>query len=138
MWRWWNCPMFYSHRAAQETAADTVTGGTKSHGPLPHAWSLSIHWIATFLSPLPLQPGDSTSPAGALLRGGCRIYSPLHGLYSVKAPRWAGLWLSCLHSLVLSLPRLFDQNKSVPKHEFHKVHKLSSVPVSACHTQEKF
>lgn len=117
MWRWRNCLVFYSHRAAQETTSDTLTGGTKNHCPLPYAliaWSLLIHWVTTFLSPLPLQPGDSTSPTGALLSGGPRIYSSLlaqHGLLSIRAPRCAGLWLYCLHSLVLSLPGLFDQKK---------------------------
>lgn len=133
MWRWRNCLVFYSHRAAQETTTDTLTGGTKNHCPLPHAliaWSLLMHWVTTFLSPLPLQPGDSTSPTGALLSGGPRIYSSLRGLLSIRAPRCAGLWLYCLHSLVLSLPGLFDQKKSVPKHEFHKVRKLSSVYLS--------
>lgn len=117
MWRWRNCLVFYSHRAAQETATDTLTGGTKNHSPLPHAliaWSLLIHWVATFLSPLPLQPGDSTTPTGALLRGGPRIYSSLHSLHSIRAPRCAGLWLYCLHSLVLS-SQYCSTKKKCPK-----------------------
>lgn len=140
VWRWRNCPVFHSNRAAQETTADTLTRGTKNCCPLPHAlvaWSLLIHWIARFLSPLPLHLGDSTTPTGALLRGGRRIHSSLHGLHSIGAPRCVGLWLYCLHSLVLSLPGLFDQKKSVPKHEFHKVHKLPSVPVSVPVTLRK-
>lgn len=114
VWRWRNCPVFHSNRAAQETTADTLTRGTKNCCLLPHAliaWSLLIHWIARFLSPLPLQLGDSTTPTGALLRGGRRIHSSLHGLHSIGAPRCVGLWLYCLHSLVLSLPGLFDQKK---------------------------
>lgn len=89
VWRWRNCPVFHSNRAVQETTADTLTGGTKNCCPLPHAliaWSLLIHWIARFLSPLPLQLGDSTTPTGALLRGGRRIHSSLHGLHSIGAP----------------------------------------------------
>lgn len=42
---------------------------------------------------------------------GCRIYSSLHGLHTVRTPRCADLWIYWLHSLVLSLPGLCDQKR---------------------------